>query len=40
MLLVARTFGAEHSKVLEYHTSGKVTGDFNSVIGYGAAACW
>jgi hypothetical protein len=40
MLLVARTFGADHSEVLEYRTSGEVTGDFNSVIGYGAAACW
>lgn len=40
MLLVGRAFGAIHSKVLGYRTSGEATGDFHSVIGYAAAAFW
>lgn len=40
MLLVARASGAEHVDVLSYRTSGDVTGDFDSVVGYAAATVW
>jgi AmmeMemoRadiSam system protein B len=40
MLMTARAFGAEHSKLLRYLTSGDVTGNVGSVIGYAAAAFW
>lgn len=40
MLLVARTFGAEHAEIIAYRTSGEITGDFDSVVGYAAAAVW
>jgi AmmeMemoRadiSam system protein B len=38
VLWAARELGADSVKVLEYATSGDVTGDFSSVVGYGAAA--
>ena len=34
----ARALGADTVKVLHYATSGDVTGDLSSVVGYGAAA--
>lgn len=37
VLTAAREFGATSVKVLNYATSGDVTGDFSSVVGYGAA---
>ncbi len=40
MLMVAHALGASHSRLLGYGTSGDVTGDFNSVIGYAADAFW
>jgi hypothetical protein len=36
-LIAARELGATSVKVLNYATSGDVTGDFSSVVGYGAA---
>jgi AmmeMemoRadiSam system protein B len=36
-LYAARELGADSVKVLNYATSGDVTGDFSSVVGYGAA---
>jgi AmmeMemoRadiSam system protein B len=38
VLWAARNLGADRVKLLEYATSGDVTGDFSSVVGYGAAA--
>ncbi len=40
VLWAARRLGADHAKVLAYGTSGDVTGDFDSVVGYGAAVIW
>lgn len=37
VLWAARALGADTVKVLHYATSGDVTGDFSSVVGYGAA---
>lgn len=37
VLWAARALGADKVKVLRYATSGDVTGDFSSVVGYGAA---
>lgn len=37
VLWAARSLGADTVKVLHHATSGDVTGDFNSVVGYGAA---
>jgi AmmeMemoRadiSam system protein B len=34
----ARELGADTIKVLRHATSGNVTGDYSSVVGYGAAA--
>lgn len=39
-LYTARELGADSVKVLNYATSGDVTGDFSSVVGYGAAAVY
>ena len=36
----AKESGGGEAKVLKRATSGDVTGDFNSVVGYGAAAIW
>jgi AmmeMemoRadiSam system protein B len=38
VLWAARQLGADTVKVLKHATSGDVTGDFSSVVGYGAAA--
>jgi AmmeMemoRadiSam system protein B len=38
VLWAAKALGADAVKVLRYATSGDVTGDFSSVVGYGAAA--
>ena len=38
VLWAARALGADKVKVLQYATSGDVTGDYSSVVGYGAAA--
>lgn len=40
MLWAARRLGADRASVLRYATSGDVTGDYSSVVGYGAAAIW
>jgi AmmeMemoRadiSam system protein B len=37
-LWAARSLGADKVQVLHHATSGDVTGDFSSVVGYGAAA--
>lgn len=39
-LWAARALGATHSRVVRYATSGDVTGDHSSVVGYGAAVMW
>jgi len=38
IMWAARSLGAESIKVLHHATSGDVTGDYSSVVGYGAAA--
>lgn len=40
VLWASRRLGADHAKVVAYGTSGDVTGDFDSVVGYGAAVIW
>jgi AmmeMemoRadiSam system protein B len=37
VMWAARELGADHVKVLRYATSGNVTGDYSSVVGYGSA---
>ena len=37
MLWVVRTLGADKVQVLHHATSGDVTGDYEQVVGYGAA---
>lgn len=37
MLWAAKSLGADHVKILKYATSGDITGDHTSVVGYGAA---
>ncbi|NCP16431.1 AmmeMemoRadiSam system protein B, partial [bacterium] len=37
VLWAARELGADTVKVLHHATSGDVTGDYSSVVGYGAA---
>ncbi len=37
-LWAARDLGADSVKILKYATSGDITGDYSSVVGYGAAA--
>ncbi|MBT3337087.1 MAG: AmmeMemoRadiSam system protein B [Anaerolineae bacterium] len=39
-LFAARELGADSVKVLNYATSGDVTGDFSSVVGYGAGVIY
>ena len=39
-LFAARELGADNAKVVNYATSGDVTGDFSSVVGYGAAVVY
>ena len=38
VMLAARALGANRAKLLKYATSGDVTGDYTSVVGYAAAA--
>jgi hypothetical protein len=40
VMLAARALGANRAKLLKYATSGDVTGDFHSVVGYAAAAVY
>ena len=40
VLWAARDLGANRVSILNYSTSGDVTGDTHSVVGYGAAAVW
>jgi AmmeMemoRadiSam system protein B len=37
-LWAAKALGADTVKILRYATSGDVTGDYDQVVGYGAAA--
>lgn len=39
-LLATRTLGADRVSLLHYETSGDVTGDMSSVVGYGSAVIW
>lgn len=39
-LLVARQLGATKARVLKHATSGDVSGDYDQVVGYGAAVIW
>ena len=39
-LWAARALGATHARVLKHATSGDVSGDYTSVVGYGAAVIW
>lgn len=39
-LMVARELGATRARVIKHATSGDVTGDYNQVVGYGAAVIW
>jgi len=38
ILVAAKQLGAKEAKLLKYATSGEVTGDYSSVVGYGAIA--
>ena len=38
VMVTAKELGATHAKVLHYSTSGETSGDFGSVVGYGAVA--
>lgn len=40
VMLAARALGADCAKLLKYATSGDVTGDYHSVVGYSAAALY
>jgi AmmeMemoRadiSam system protein B len=40
VMLAARALGADRAKVLKYATSGDITGDYHSVVGYAAAALY
>ena len=40
VLFACRDLGVNKIKVLKYSTSGEVTGDYNQVVGYGAAVIW
>jgi AmmeMemoRadiSam system protein B len=40
VMLAARTLGANRAKLLKYATSGDITGDYHSVVGYAAAALY
>jgi MEMO1 family protein len=37
VMWAARALGADHAQILNYATSGDITGDFTQVVGYGAA---
>jgi AmmeMemoRadiSam system protein B len=40
VMLAARALGADRAELLKYATSGDVTGDYHSVVGYAAAALY
>jgi len=40
VLLAAKSLGATDARVVKHATSGDVTGDYSSVVGYGAAVIW
>jgi AmmeMemoRadiSam system protein B len=40
VLWAARELGADRVRVLKHATSGEVTGDYEAVVGYGAAVIW
>jgi AmmeMemoRadiSam system protein B len=40
VLAAAKTLGASGVTRLNHATSGDITGDYSSVVGYGAAAIW
>ena len=40
VMLAARALGANRAKLLKYATSGDVTGDYHSVVGYAAAVLY
>ncbi|MBI3176916.1 MAG: AmmeMemoRadiSam system protein B, partial [Chloroflexi bacterium] len=40
VLLAAKQLGATQTRVIKHATSGDVTRDFSSVVGYGAAVIW
>ena len=35
VLVAAKQLGAKHARLLDYRTSGDVSGDFSAVVGYG-----
>ncbi len=36
MIEACKALGGKHAKLLKYYTSGEITGDYNSVVGYGS----
>jgi AmmeMemoRadiSam system protein B len=40
VLVAAKQLGARRAEVLDYRTSGDVSGDYSAVVGYGAVAIW
>jgi len=40
VLVAAKLLGARRAEVLDYRTSGDVSGDYSAVVGYGAVAIW
>lgn len=36
MMEACKALGGKHAKLLKYHTSGEITGDYSSVVGYGS----
>ncbi|MFQ5401449.1 MAG: AmmeMemoRadiSam system protein B [Anaerolineae bacterium] len=40
VLWAAEQLGANHVRILRHATSGEVTGDYEAVVGYGAAVIW
>ena len=36
MMEACKALGGKHAKLLKYYTSGEITGDYNSVVGYGS----
>ncbi len=40
VLVAAKQLGAKRAELLDYRTSGDVSGDYDRVVGYGAVAIW
>ncbi len=40
VMVAAKQLGAQHAELLDYRTSGDVSGDYDRVVGYGAVAIW